>query len=96
LYETLYNKGVMTLQDALEVGCMVEVVDVDDLDKYIEYTIESNASDVQGIFEYLRAGSYNHYWAFDNGLKNIGVSEGCCSLEDTYCKTTTEYPSTNH
>lgn len=95
LYDELYTKGVKTKQDALEVGCIVEVVDVDDLDLYITNAIDSNASDVQGVFEYLRAGSYNHYWAFDTGLKNLGVSEGCCSLGETYCKTQEEYPS-NH
>jgi hypothetical protein len=95
LYEELYTKGIKTKQDALEVGCIVEVVDVDDLDLYIGYTIDSNASDVQGVFEYLRAGSYNHYWAFDTGLKNLGINDGCCSLGETYCKTVQEYPSSH-
>jgi hypothetical protein len=32
----------------------------------------------------------NNYWAFDSGLINIGISEGCCSLGDEYCQP--EYP----
>jgi hypothetical protein len=50
----------------------------------------SNASDVLVVFDFLREGSYKHYWAFDNGLKNMGVSDGCCSLGTTYCHP--EYP----
>jgi len=80
LYNMLYDKGIQSKQDALEVGCMVEVVDIDDLYEYIEYAEESNASDVLEVFEFLRNGSYNHYWAFDKGLKNMAISEGCCSV----------------
>jgi len=79
-YNLLYDKGIQSKQDALEVGCMVEVVDIDDLDTFIGYAQASNAPDVLAIFDFLRKGSYNHYWAFDKGLKNMGVSEGCCSL----------------
>ena len=94
LYNLLYDKGIQSAKDALEVGCMVEVVDIDDLDKYIGYAQASNASDVVTIFEALRSGSYTHYWAFDAGLKNMGISTGCCSVpsygEHNFCHT--EYP----
>ncbi len=94
LYDALYNKGIASQKDALEVGCMVEVTDIDDLDEYIRQTDEINATDIKAAFEALRHGSYNHYWAFDKGLKNIGVSEGCCSLGTidgvNYCHP--EYP----
>ncbi|WP_353662853.1 DUF2202 domain-containing protein [Hydrogenimonas sp. SS33] len=90
LYDTLYAKGSQSLQDALEVGCMVEVTDVEDLDKYIE-TANGNTNLVT-VFTYLRNGSYNHYWAFDTALKSLGISEGCCSLGKQYCKTPEEYP----
>ncbi len=93
LYDTLYAKGTKSLQDALEVGCMVEVTDVDDLDKYI--AIAGDNEDLVSTFEFLRNGSYNHYWAFDRALKNIGVEEGCCVLGEHYCKTLQEYPSSN-
>ena len=90
LYDMLYAKGVGSLQDALEVGCMVEVTDVYDLDGYIQQAQDSNALDIQAAFETLRSGSYNHYWAFDAGLKNMGISDGCCSLGEEYCHP--EYP----
>jgi len=90
LYDMLYDKGIQSSKDAFEVGCMVEVTDINDLDRYMGYARESNASDILDVFDFLREGSYKHYWAFDDGLKNLGVSNGCCSLGDRYCHT--EYP----
>jgi len=90
LYDTLYAKGVNSAQDALEVGCMVEVTDITDLDEKIALAQESNAQDVVDTFLVLRDGSYSHYWAFDSGLKSMGVSDGCCSLGTSYCHP--EYP----
>ena len=82
LYNLLYDKGIQSEKDALEVGCMVEVVDIDDLDEFIAYAEKDNATDILETFNFLRKGSYTHYWAFDNGLKNKGITEGCCSLPD--------------
>ena len=93
LYDTLYAKGSQSLQDALEVGCMVEVTDVEDLDRYIE--IADGKEDLVTTFEFLRSGSYNHYWAFDRALKNLGVENGCCTLGERYCKTPEEFPANN-
>ena len=90
LYDTLYAMGKESKEDALKVGCMVEVTDINDLNEYLKQAQDSNAKDIQAAFEFLREGSYNHYWAFDKGLKNIGVSDGCCSLGDAYCHL--EYP----
>jgi hypothetical protein len=93
LYNALYDKGINSLQDALEVGCMVEVTDIDDLDKFIEES--ANAQDLIDTFTILRDGSYKHYWAFDKGLKNLGIENGCCSLGSIdgvdYCHE--EYPN---
>ena len=83
LYDVLYAKGVLSKKDALMVGCMVEVTDIDDLNKYILLAKASKATDVIGAFNVLRDGSYNHYWAFDKGLKNIGVKNGCYVEGDT-------------
>ncbi len=77
LYNLLYAKGITSSESALMVGCMVEVTDVNDLNKYITMAEESNASDVVEAFNVLRDGSYSHYWAFDKGLKNMGVESGC-------------------
>ena len=90
LYNSLYDKGIQSKKDALEVGCMVEVVDINDLDKYIGYAQNDNASDVLNIFNFLRNGSYTHYWAFNDGLVKSGVVDGCCSLGKEWCHP--EYP----
>ena len=90
LYDSLYDKGINSQKDALKVGCMVEVTDVNDLNEYIKEAQEANAKDIVEAYKFLRNGSYNHYWAFDRGLKSIGVSDGCCSLGDEYCHL--EYP----
>jgi len=95
LYDNLVSQGSASEIDALKVGCIVEVVDVTDLDSYITLAESSNASDVVTVFNFLRNGSYNHYWAFDKGLKNKGVTNGCCSLGTidgmNYCHL--EYPN---
>jgi hypothetical protein len=91
LHDLLIAKGEQSVQDALEVGCMVEVTDIDDLLVEIPIAQDSNASDVVAAFEFLRDGSYSHYWAFDKGLKNMGIDEGCCSLGQEYCHP--EYPT---
>jgi hypothetical protein len=96
LYAALLEKGQNSATDALQVGCMVEVTDINDLDRSIIDAEETNANDVVETFNFLRDASYSHYWSFDTSLKNIGVETGCCSLGDEYCKTTDEYPVTEH
>ncbi len=94
LYDTLYSIGTVSDVDALKVGCMVEVTDINDLDNYIAMAQDANLTDFVVTFEVLRDGSYSHYWAFDKGLKNLGVLNGCCSLGEingvNYCHE--EYP----
>lgn len=80
LYDALLIKGIQSKQDALEVGCMVEVIDINDLTEYIELAEQSNADDIVSTFTGLRNGSYSHYNTFDTALKNMGVATGCCSL----------------
>ena len=92
LYDILYSKGEISQRDSLEVGCMVEVTDVVDLNEYISIANSNQA--LLDTFYLLRDGSYNHYWAFDKGLKDIGVYDGCCSLGTQYCHT--EYPQNNN
>lgn len=91
LYDSLIATGGESNIKALEVACMIEVIDVNDLDHDIIIAQEANASDVVEVFNFLRDGSYSHYWAFDKGLINLGISDGCCSLGDDYCRP--EYPT---
>jgi len=93
LYDTLYTRGSTSLQSALEVGCMVEVTDINDLNADLE--LVDGVDDITVVFENLRKGSYSHYWAFDKALKAQGTTDGCCSLGEEYCKTVEEYPQSN-
>jgi hypothetical protein len=85
LYDTLYTKGMESVQAALEVGCIVEVVDIQDLDRDIKRSYELGAQDLAGVLSNLREGSYNHYRAFDKSLKNRGEELGCCAAGEEYC-----------
>ena len=82
LYDDLTTQGSASETDALKVGCIIEVVDVTDLDRDIAIAESENATDIVTVFNFLRDGSYNHYWAFDNGLKKNGVTEGCCTWNE--------------
>jgi len=77
LYTNLISLGQGTKEEALKVGCIVEVTDINDLSDYIEIATASNATDIVEAFNVLRDGSYKHYLAFDKGLKNIGIINGC-------------------
>ncbi len=94
LYDTLVAQGSASDIDALKVGCIIEVVDINDLNRDITLAQSENANDIVTVFNFLRDGSYNHYWAFDRSLKSKGVTEGCCSLGTidgvNYCHP--EYP----
>lgn len=90
LYTILYEKGIQSKKDALEVGCMVEVIDVNDLDTSIQLAQTAKAKDILTVFNFLRNGSYTHYWAFNDALMMMNDPDdnksGCCSLGDDYCK----------
>jgi hypothetical protein len=91
LYDALYTKGKSSQQAAFEVGCMVEVTDVNDLD--VDIALAGSNAALVDTFNILRNGSYNHYWAFDKGLQNLGINDGCCSLGTDYCHP--EYPQSS-
>ena len=86
-YDELYAKGEKSKIDALQVGCVVEVTDIDDLENYIAVAQQTNATDLVSTFENLKSASYKHYWSFDKALKAEGVAEGCASLGNKYVKT---------
>ena len=83
LYDTLYADGAASAQDALEAGCKVEVTDINDLTAYI--AVVDGVDDIVSTFESLRSDSQMHYGKFDQALKDMGITEGCCILGDAYC-----------
>lgn len=75
LYDDLNTSGQPGFIDTLQVGCIVEVTDVDDLNVYIEQSLDNPA--LYDTFTLLRAESYKHYWKFHNtlfGLDGIGCA----------------------
>ncbi|MBN2866319.1 MAG: DUF2202 domain-containing protein [Thiotrichales bacterium] len=92
LYDRLWSHAILHAnfaQGALEAACMVEVVDVNDLNASIEQAQALGALELVVAFENLRSGSYNHYWAFNNALIQQGVAQGCGVLGADYVQ---DYP----
>jgi len=84
LYNELVAKGKKSLKDALEVGVMIEVIDIKDLDEKIA---NAKSPDVIALFKFLRDGSYNHYNAFNRVLKRVTGGKGACEIMDKkWCK----------
>jgi hypothetical protein len=78
---------------ALKAACKIEVDDINDLDKYLIDANKSNAKDIIALFEFLRKGSYKHYWSFDSALKNKDVLNGCNLGDGTYGDKSGIYPN---
>jgi len=83
LYNELIKKAKKSPKDALEVGIMVEVTDVEDLDRYLKH---ATSPDVKALFKFLRAGSYNHYNAFNWSLKNLTGKDACELMSSQWCQ----------
>jgi hypothetical protein len=78
---------------ALQLGCMVEVQDIRDLTGFLQQN-DGNKY-IEQTFKYLIAGSQSHYWAYHYALIERGITNGCCSAGQDYCKSAAEYPSGN-
>jgi len=70
LYNDLVDKGKVSLLEALKVGALIEEIDIDDLDKAIE---ESDQSDIDQVYSNLRRASYGHLRAFVNNIEAMNV-----------------------
>jgi hypothetical protein len=64
LYNELMAKGTKSVQDALEVGVLIEKTDIADLETALKGTAKL---DVKRVYTNLMSGSYNHLEAFENG-----------------------------
>jgi len=65
LYDQLIEQGTQSLTEAFEVGRLIEVTDIADLEERIAHTTQS---DVLTVYENLLAGSENHLAAFTSQL----------------------------
>jgi hypothetical protein len=79
LYLMLISKGEQSLNDALFVGYIIEVTDIDDLNAAIEGT---NKTDILHVYSQLLAGSNNHLAAFEKSLKSNDVDYQSIDLND--------------
>lgn len=70
-YNQFVTKGAIDTINALEVGAIIEDLDIVDLQDYIEVT--SNAKIIM-VFENLQCGSRNHLRSFVSVLENSGNS----------------------
>ena len=59
------EKGVLSRKEALEVGVVIEVTDIDDLDQALASTTRT---DIRKVYTNLRTGSCNHLDAFSSLL----------------------------
>lgn len=66
LYGSLLEKGILSLQDALEVGVIIEEMDIHDIE--VEMLPDVTKTDIKRVLTNLLAGSYNHLEAFENSL----------------------------
>jgi hypothetical protein len=68
LYQSLIAKGMVSIKDALEVGVVIEKVDIADLESALKAT---QKTDLKTVFTNLLAGSLNHQEAFENTLEVV-------------------------
>lgn len=59
-----------TLEEALNVGILIEETDIEDIDNAIA-DMPSDASDIIRVFEHLKDGSFNHLGAFTYALSQL-------------------------
>lgn len=64
-YDELLTKGSISSNDALEVGKLVEITDIADL----EEKIIDAPDDIKTVYERLLNGSYNHLSAFTKKIR---------------------------
>jgi hypothetical protein len=68
LYNSLIKKGSASKQDALEVGKLIEVTDIEDLEKASRFT---DKEDVKDVYSKLIFASNNHLNAFNRNLSQF-------------------------
>lgn len=70
LYDELVSRGQNSLDDALKVGAFIEELDIRDLQNAIA---ESEQDDIDGMYQNLMNGSYNHLQAFVGQIEKRGT-----------------------
>jgi hypothetical protein len=68
LYNSLIEKGTKSKQDALEVGKLIEVTDIEDLETAMKQATES---EIKEVYSKLIFASNNHLNAFNRNLSRF-------------------------
>lgn len=89
LYNSLLEKGKISLADALNVGATIEDLDIYDLDERL--ALADNA-DIQMVFQNLSKGSRNHLRAFVFRLGLAGESYDAQYITDEELETILSSP----
>lgn len=84
LYNSLTALADISLVDALTVGAIIEDLDIDDIDDFIENT---SRADVLAVYANLTCGSKNHIRSYTNQLENNGVTYIPQFISETYYNT---------
>jgi hypothetical protein len=66
IYAQLIEKGSVSLKDALEVGVIIEEMDIHDIE--VNMLPDATQTDIKQVLANLLAGSYNHLDAFTKQL----------------------------
>lgn len=66
-YDKLIAKGEKSLKDALEVGVIIEEMDIVDIIKFMAVTTR----DIARVMNNLLEGSYSHLDSFNTALKRV-------------------------
>ena len=66
LYLDLTTKSALSLKDALEVGVLIEKIDIQDLE---EGLVETKQTDIKRVYTNLMNASYSHLDAFEETLE---------------------------
>ncbi|CRI64853.1 putative Ferritin [Thiocapsa sp. KS1] len=80
LYDDLVNRGQASYAEALQVGALIEEVDIEDLQLAIE---ETDNADLQNAYDNLMRGSRNHLRAFVAEIERTGVVYEAQHLDQT-------------
>ncbi len=78
LHDDLVDLGSQSVESALEVGAIIEEVDIIDLEAYLTAT---DADDVITVYENLLRGSRNHLRAFVSQLEAAGIERAPYAMD---------------
>lgn len=84
LYNSLVEKGKVSLVEALKIGAAIEEIDILDLEKYLDVV---DSEDITFVYNNLMRGSRNHLRAFVKNLNMQNVSYEAQYLDDEQFQT---------